>query len=153
MLTYLYRAPSQHRSQRSERFVAVAVARTCRLAVQPAPRLFPGEVVYHSQVGSPENGGAVWHGQHTCVDEDYQRSRPCIAGPHGRLRPAAGQFPAEWRLRTKTRSHQSFLSTFSWLRSYTGSPVAVSLSRFCIVLVLEAAGVRSDALALSNQKV
>jgi hypothetical protein len=42
---------------------------------------------------------------------------------------------------------------FSSLRSYTGKPVAVSLSRFCMALVLEAAGVGSDALALSNQKV
>lgn len=69
MLTYLDRSSSQHRPQRAERFMVVAVARARGLAVKSASGLFPGQVVNDYHVLAPENGSAVGHGQNTCVDE------------------------------------------------------------------------------------
>lgn len=67
----------------------IAVAGASCLAVQVAPGLAPGDVVYDSEVVAPEDGGTMGHGQHTSVDETCERRRPRLASAYGCLRPAA----------------------------------------------------------------
>lgn len=69
MLTYLDRAAAVDGAQRAQRLMRVTVACTRALSVEAAARLAPGEVVHHRQLAAPENGGAVWHRQHTRVDK------------------------------------------------------------------------------------
>jgi hypothetical protein len=80
MLTYLYRTSSQHLGQSAHGLAAVGVMATGALAIQIPTRLSPCQVVHHGEAVSPENGGAVGHGQDTRVDETLQRSRPLFAG-------------------------------------------------------------------------
>jgi len=89
MLTYLHGPASKYLRQRAQRLAAVALMARRPLAVQVAARLAPCQVVDDGELVSPEDGGAVGHGQDARVDEAFERAGPLFARAEGGLRPAA----------------------------------------------------------------
>jgi hypothetical protein len=83
MLTYLDRTSSQHLGQCAHGLAAVGIMAHGALAIQIATRLSPCQVVHDGEALSPENGGAVGHGQNTRVDETFQRRRPFLVRAEG----------------------------------------------------------------------
>ncbi|KAH8633057.1 hypothetical protein IG631_11691 [Alternaria alternata] len=89
MLTYLDRSSSQHRPQRAECFMVVTVARARGLTIKTASSLLPGQVMDYNHILAPEDGSAVGHRQHACVDETCQRNGPRLACAYGCFSPGA----------------------------------------------------------------
>jgi hypothetical protein len=72
MLTYLDSSPSEHCFKRRQRFMFVGLVGIRGLAVKATPRRLPGKVVYDCQFFAPEDGRAVGHGQHACIDQTLE---------------------------------------------------------------------------------
>lgn len=145
MLTYLDGATSKHCSQCPQRLTIVAVAYARGLAIEIPACLLPGQIVDDSLLSSPEDRGAMRHGQHACVNETFECRGPPVPWPQRCLRPASISMSSRHGNKSLPRTtHQSFFCSASLLRSNTGSPAAVSLSRLSMALVL---AVRVQAFA------